>query len=112
MGALIWIAFRPGDETGGWRAAHPWILPSLPPEVATGVATAFWIVSMIGFVDQVREPPVRVYAVTSTALFNCCAIPFAQFSISLQSRKSPSGALIAPTTTRSPIDSLLRSSAP
>jgi hypothetical protein len=50
LGALIWIGFRPGDETGGWLAARSWILPSLPPEVATGVASAFWIVSLIGFV--------------------------------------------------------------
>lgn len=50
LGALIWIGLRPGDETGGWRAARSWTLPSLSPEVATAIASAFWVVSMIGFV--------------------------------------------------------------
>jgi hypothetical protein len=51
LGALIWIAFRPGDESGGWRAARSWIVPTLPPEIATGVASAFWILSLVGFVS-------------------------------------------------------------
>ena len=50
LGALLWIGFRPGDETGGWKAARSWILPSIPPEAATGIASAFWILSLIGFV--------------------------------------------------------------
>jgi len=50
LGALIWIAARPDDKAGGWGAARSWWLSSLPPETATAMASAFWIVSMIGFV--------------------------------------------------------------
>lgn len=50
LGALIWIAARPRDETGGWGAARSWLVPTLPPETATRVASAFWIASMVGFV--------------------------------------------------------------
>ena len=50
LGALIWLHFRPADTTGGWLAARSWLLPSLPVSAATNVATAFWIVAMLGFV--------------------------------------------------------------
>ncbi len=50
LGALTWIAFRPGDPTGGWQAARSWLIPALPTATATAVASAFWIVSMLGFV--------------------------------------------------------------
>jgi len=50
LGALTWIAFRPGDPTGGWSAARSWLLPALPAATATAVASGFWIVSMLGFV--------------------------------------------------------------
>ena len=50
LGALIWMAFRPSDPTGGWHAARSWLLPTLPAAAATSVAGAFWIVAMLGFV--------------------------------------------------------------
>jgi hypothetical protein len=50
LGALMWIALRPGDPTGGWRAARSWLIPTLPAATATSVASAFWIVAMLGFV--------------------------------------------------------------
>src|SRR5512140_2523998 len=50
VGALAWIAARPGTDTGAWRAAHSWLLPGLSAETATAVAIGFWIVSLVGFV--------------------------------------------------------------
>jgi hypothetical protein len=50
LGALLWIAFRPGDPTGGWQAARSWLLPALPAANATVVASSFWVVAMLGFV--------------------------------------------------------------
>ena len=50
LGALLWIAFRPSDPTGGWQAARSWLLPALPAASATVVASAFWVISMSGFV--------------------------------------------------------------
>lgn len=50
LGALIWIKFRPGDNTGAWWAARSWLLPSLPTATATAVASVFWVLSLIGFV--------------------------------------------------------------
>ena len=50
LGALLWIAFRPGDPTGGWQAARSWLIPALPAASATMVAGSFWVISMLGFV--------------------------------------------------------------
>ena len=50
MGALAWIAARPGSDAGSWSAARSWLLPSLAGGTATVVASAFWIVSLAGFV--------------------------------------------------------------
>jgi hypothetical protein len=50
VGALAWIAARPGTDTGAWRAAQSWLLPGLSAETATAVASAFWILSLVGFV--------------------------------------------------------------
>jgi len=50
LGALIWMALRPSDPTGGWQAARSWLLPALPAATATPIAGAFWIVAMLGFV--------------------------------------------------------------
>lgn len=50
LGALIWIARRPGADTGGWRAARSWLLPSLAPPSATRLASTFWVLALIGFV--------------------------------------------------------------
>lgn len=50
LGALLWIRFRPGTNTGGWRAARSRLLPSLSPSAATTLASIFWTLSLIGFV--------------------------------------------------------------
>jgi hypothetical protein len=50
LGALAWIGARPGTNTGGWLPARSWLVPSLPAETATIVASIFWILSLIGFV--------------------------------------------------------------
>lgn len=50
LGALLWIAARPTDPSGGWQAARSWLLPALPAVTATFVAGAFWVFSMFGFV--------------------------------------------------------------
>jgi hypothetical protein len=50
LGALIWIRFRPGDNTGGWLSARSWLFSSLPSTAATSVASVFWVLSLIGFV--------------------------------------------------------------
>ena len=50
LAALMWIAARPGTDTGGWLAARSWLVPSLPASTATTVASIFWILSLTGFV--------------------------------------------------------------
>jgi hypothetical protein len=50
IGALAWIRFRPDGPTGDWHAARSWLVPSLAGDTATTVASAFWIVSLVGFV--------------------------------------------------------------
>lgn len=50
LGALVWIGRRPGADTGDWRAARSWLLPSLAPSSATRLASLFWTLAMIGFV--------------------------------------------------------------
>jgi hypothetical protein len=50
LAVYIWIRYRPGDNTGGWRAARSWLLPSLPAATATAVASAFWVLTLIGFI--------------------------------------------------------------
>ena len=50
LGAMAWIALRPGSDTGAWTAARSWLWPSVAPGTATLVASAFWIVSLVGFV--------------------------------------------------------------
>jgi hypothetical protein len=50
LAALAWIRLRPGTPTGDWLAARSWLAPSLPGETATTLASAFWIVSLVGFV--------------------------------------------------------------
>ena len=50
LGALAWIGARPGTDSGGWHAARMWLATGLPAGTATTVASAFWIVSLIGFV--------------------------------------------------------------
>ena len=50
LGALAWIGARPGTDTGAWHAARSWLATGLPVGTATAIASAFWIVSLIGFV--------------------------------------------------------------
>jgi hypothetical protein len=50
LGALAWIRLRPGTPTGDWLAARSWLVPSLPGDTATTIASVFWIVSLTGFV--------------------------------------------------------------
>ena len=50
LGALAWIRLRPGSSTGDWHAARSWLVPSLPGDTATTLASALWIVSLVGFV--------------------------------------------------------------
>jgi hypothetical protein len=50
LAALAWIRLRPGTNTGDWLAARSWLVPSLPGDTATTIASAFWIVSLVGFV--------------------------------------------------------------
>jgi hypothetical protein len=50
LAALAWIRLRPGTPTGGWLAARSWLVPSLPGDTATTIASAFWMVSLTGFV--------------------------------------------------------------
>jgi len=50
LGALAWIAARPGSATGAWTAARSWMLTSLTPGAATLTASACWVASLVGFV--------------------------------------------------------------
>ena len=50
LGAMAWIALRPGSDTGAWTAARSWLWPSAPPDTATLAASVFWTVSLVGFV--------------------------------------------------------------
>lgn len=50
LGTLAVLAYRPKTSTGNWKAAESWLLPSLSRRTATAVASAFWVVSLVGFV--------------------------------------------------------------
>ena len=50
LAALAWIRLRPGSNTSDWLAARSWLIPSLPGDTATTLASALWIVSLVGFV--------------------------------------------------------------
>jgi hypothetical protein len=50
LGALIWIRYSPGPNTGGWLPARSSLFPLLSPSTASTVASIFWIVSLLGFV--------------------------------------------------------------
>src|SRR3989304_9070996 len=49
LATYIWIRARPADNTGGWVAARSWLLPTLPATTATAIASAFWLLSLVGF---------------------------------------------------------------
>lgn len=48
IGALIFLGF--GQDGGSWRPAQSWLFPSLSSPAATALASAFWVLSTIGFV--------------------------------------------------------------
>jgi hypothetical protein len=51
LGALAALLVnRGGHNTDGWLSARSWLFPSLAPDAATTVASAFWVLSTIGFV--------------------------------------------------------------
>lgn len=51
LGALAALLVnRAGGDTDGWLPARSWLSPSLAPDTGTAVATAFWVLSAIGFV--------------------------------------------------------------
>ncbi|HEY3317535.1 MAG TPA: hypothetical protein VGK50_03835 [Coriobacteriia bacterium] len=50
IAALLYVAYRPDADSGDWTAARSWLFPSLAPATARIVASAFWIVSLVGFV--------------------------------------------------------------
>jgi hypothetical protein len=50
LAVYLWIRYRPGEDTGGWLASRSWLLPSLSATIATAVASAFWALSLIGFI--------------------------------------------------------------
>ena len=50
LAALAWIHFRPGTETGAWSASRAWALPTLTADTAAVIASAFWVVALVGFV--------------------------------------------------------------
>ena len=50
LAALVCIRLRPDTPTGDWLAARSWLVPSLPGDTATTIASAFWIASLVGFV--------------------------------------------------------------
>jgi hypothetical protein len=50
LGALLWIRLRPKSSSGDWSAARSWLMPALPAETATTLASAFWLAALAGFV--------------------------------------------------------------
>ena len=52
LGALLWrsLASSAAADQAGWLAPRSWLYPSLPTQTATTAASAFWILSMVGFV--------------------------------------------------------------
>ncbi len=49
LATLAIRVLRPAINTGKWRAATSWLLPSLPKSAATAAAGLFWIIAMAGF---------------------------------------------------------------
>lgn len=50
IGALLWIRSGRPTATGSWSAARSWLAPGLSTDAATGIASTFWAVSLVGFV--------------------------------------------------------------
>jgi hypothetical protein len=52
LGALaaLWWVNRFGGNAGGWLSARSWLFPSLAAKSATWLASAFWVLSTMGFV--------------------------------------------------------------
>ena len=54
LGALATLFVnRAGHDTAKWLPARSWLFPSLTPDAATTIASAFWVLSTIGFVAAV-----------------------------------------------------------
>lgn len=49
IAALVWIEARPGTDSGGWRRARSWLMPSLAPKTSMALAIALYAISMVGF---------------------------------------------------------------
>ena len=50
LAALVWARLRPGANTGNWLPDRSWLIPSLPADTAMTLASACWIVALMGFV--------------------------------------------------------------
>lgn len=50
IGALLWIRSGRPTTAGSWSAARSWLAPGLSADAATGIASTFWAVSLVGFV--------------------------------------------------------------
>ena len=50
IGSLWWVGSGRAINTGGWTIARSWLVPSLTTHMATRLAVAFWIASLVGFV--------------------------------------------------------------
>lgn len=51
IGALAALSFTGrGRDTGGWKSARSWLVPSLAPGTARAIASVFWVLSAVGFV--------------------------------------------------------------
>jgi hypothetical protein len=49
IGSLWWVGSGRANA-GGWTIARSWLVPSLTTQVATRLAVAFWVASLVGFV--------------------------------------------------------------
>jgi hypothetical protein len=51
IGPTITLLLQPrGVDTGGWRPAKSWLLPSLNPSVAKWLAILLWMLSLVFFI--------------------------------------------------------------
>jgi len=50
IGSLWWVGSGRATHAGGWTSARSWLFPSLATGMATRLAVAFWVASLVGFV--------------------------------------------------------------
>lgn len=50
IGSLWWVGSGRATNAGGWTSARSWLFPSLATGMATRLAVAFWVASLVGFV--------------------------------------------------------------